>query len=218
MIELSHEHFLSLREGAQIIEADRFGEKVLRLADGTYLKLFRRKRLLSSAAWYPYAQRFADNAAALAARGIRCPVVIQVFRLPRISRDAVHYRPLAGRTLRQIVHGEPESCPEAALRVRLGEFIASLHDCGVYFRSLHLGNIVLTDEERFGLIDIADLTASTRPLRAYRRKRNFRHLLRYKSDQGWLLADGGDALIAGYLRRVPQRLSASQLRALLRTD
>lgn len=58
---VENDAYMKLRSGAEIIEADRFGEKVLTLADGSMLKLFRRKRLLSSAAWYPYAQRFADN-------------------------------------------------------------------------------------------------------------------------------------------------------------
>lgn len=34
--------FLALKAGAEVLEADPHGEKVLRLADGTILKLFRR--------------------------------------------------------------------------------------------------------------------------------------------------------------------------------
>ena len=63
---------------AQILEQDSYGEKVLRLADGTFLKLFRRKSWLSSTAFYPPARRFADNAAELKRLGIPCPVVIQL--------------------------------------------------------------------------------------------------------------------------------------------
>jgi phage gp46-like protein len=59
---LSHDAYLALRADATVLERDLHGDKVLQLADGSYLKLFRRKRLISSAAWYPYAQRFADNA------------------------------------------------------------------------------------------------------------------------------------------------------------
>lgn len=91
--------FETLKQGAELIEADGHGEKVLLLPDGHYLKLFRRKRLISSASWYPYAQRFADNARALQARGIPCPEVIEVFRVPEMERDVVHYRPLIGKAL-----------------------------------------------------------------------------------------------------------------------
>lgn len=184
---LEHDDYLALRAGARVLERDRYGEKVLALADGSYLKLFRRKRLISSAAWYPYAQRFADNAAALAARGIPCPTVGGVYRIPAIRRDAVRYRPLEGRTLRQLVS---EGAATAEVRKQLGAFVAALHAAGVYFRSLHLGNIVLTPDGAFGLIDIADLRAGGRPLSRRRRWRNFRHLMRNAQDRGWLEADG----------------------------
>lgn len=36
----------------------------------------------------------------------------------------------------------------------IGEFIAHLHDSGVYFRGLDMGNVVLTSSDDFGLIVI----------------------------------------------------------------
>ena len=61
MQSIDHSTYEALRKGAQVLEADGSGDKVLRLADGRMLKLFRRKRLLSSALFFPYAQRFANN-------------------------------------------------------------------------------------------------------------------------------------------------------------
>lgn len=183
---LEHDDYLALRAGARVLERDRHGEKVLALADGSYLKLFRRKRLISSAAWYPYAQRFADNALALAERRIPCPAVIGIYRIPGIRREAVRYRPLEGNTLRQQAAAGADA-PD--LRARLGAFVAGLHAAGIYFRSLHLGNIVLTPEGAFGLIDIADLRAGNRPLPAHRRRRNLQHMLRDVQDRAWLQAD-----------------------------
>ena len=180
---LDHDQYLALRAGATVLERDRHGDKVLQLNDGSYLKLFRRKRLISSAAWYPYAQRFADNAIALAQRDIACPRTIGVFRIPAIARDAIHYWPLAGQTLRQLIQSGAAS---DLLRQQLLNFVDHLHESGIYFRSLHLGNIVLTPEGRFGLIDIADLRAQVRPLPSYQRRRNRRHLYRYPVDQVWL--------------------------------
>ncbi|MBC3384500.1 toluene tolerance protein [Pseudomonas sp. SWRI179] len=177
--------YLDLREGADVLEADRQGDKVLRLVDGSILKLFRRKRLLTSALWSPYARRFADNCQALHERGIECPRVRQVFRIPSIERDAVHYDPLPGRTLRQLLDGDAP----ADLQARLGEFMAGLHQKGIYFRSAHLGNVVLTPEDTLGLIDVADLRAYGKPLRKGLRLRNFKHMLRYRQDREWLLRD-----------------------------
>jgi tRNA A-37 threonylcarbamoyl transferase component Bud32 len=184
MQKLEHIDYLNMREGAQVLEADGKGDKVLRLTDGTMLKLFRRKRVLTSALWAPYAQRFADNCHALKTRKIECPVIIQVYRIPEIERDAVHYIPLAGCTLREKIQENP-----AGLREKLGLFIAQLHENGVYFRSAHLGNIVLTPQNTLGLIDIADLRTYRKPLGRGLRLRNFKHMLRYRADREWLLQD-----------------------------
>ncbi|MCK2126809.1 toluene tolerance protein [Thauera aromatica] len=198
----SHEAFVVLTREATVIEQDRHGPKVMVLADGSYLKLFRRKRLLSSASWYPYAQRFVDNVHALRARGIPCPEVIDCFRVPAAGRDVVHYRPLPGTTLRQLITGNQA---DPGLRQTLGRFIATLHERGIYFRSIHLGNVVLTAERRLGLIDVADMKTGRRPLSSWRRRRNAKHLLRIKVDRAWILGgDGGAALSAGY-REVAQR-------------
>ncbi|HNK03260.1 MAG TPA: toluene tolerance protein [Accumulibacter sp.] len=178
--------YLALRAGATVIEADSFGEKVLLLVDGSMLKLFRRKRLLSSAAWYPYAERFADNASALRQRGIPVPEVIDVFRIPSIGRDAVHYHPLPGRTLRQLRREGLEPSREARLKDAFTHLLVELHEKGVYFRSLHLGNVVCTPDGRLGLIDIADVRMSRRPLRRHQRIRNLQRLLKTADESEWV--------------------------------
>ena len=53
MQQLAHTDYLALRENCKVIEQDGFGDKVMILQDGTFLKLFRRKRLISSAAIWP---------------------------------------------------------------------------------------------------------------------------------------------------------------------
>lgn len=184
---LPYDDFLRLRQGACVVEADRYGEKVLLLADGSYFKLFRRKRLLSSAAWYPYARRFADNTRALERVAIPCPEVIELYRLPQIERDAVHYRPLAGETIRRMIVAGMLEAQADLLRRQLRQFVDRLHEFGIYFRSCHLGNIVLTPEGQLGLIDVADLTVCRGALGALKRRRNFRHILRDARDRNWLL-------------------------------
>lgn len=197
MQSLDLPHYMSLREGAEVLEADRSGDKVLRLGDGTLLKLFRRKRLLTSAALYPYAVRFADNCALLAERAILCPKVLSVYRIKPLASHAAHYDPLPGITLREALR--TSSDPEA-LRTQLGHFLATLHDKGIYFRSAHLGNIILTPENQLGLIDCADLRAYKRPLRRNLRVRNFKHVLRLETDRELLLEDGGKGLLDAYLQ------------------
>ncbi len=195
---LDHDAYLELSADADVLEADRYGEKVLRLSDGTFLKLFRRKRLFTSAVLYPYAQRFADNSELLHRCRIPCPHVLGVYRVATLARDAVHYIPLPGETLRQI-YRVPDEGNHEELKAHLGTFVAKLHDQGIFFRSLHLGNIVLTPEGALGLIDIADLKRQRLPLSPHKRLRNFRHMLRYAVDRNWLLGDSAQVFLAAYL-------------------
>ncbi|MGC5699897.1 protein kinase family protein [Pseudomonas sp. NFXW11] len=217
MQEIDHRTYETLRAGAQVLEADGSGDKVLRLSDGRMLKLFRRKRLLSSALFYPYARRFADNTKALAQRSIACPRIVAVYRIPSIQRDGVYYEPLQGKTLRQLLDERDNA---DALRAQLGRFIADLHEKGVYFRSLHLGNVVLTPDNQLGLIDIADLRCQNSPLSERKRLRNFVHVLRYQEDRQWLLGqDAGSTFVEGYRQGVQasprQAPFIEQLRQLL---
>lgn len=178
MIEKSAEEYKALREDATVVSKDEHGDKVLLLADGTYLKLFRIKRLLTSARINPYWRRFVDNAGRLQQLGIPTVNVIDVFKIPAISRTGVHYRPLPGASLREI------DALDESLVESLGRFIGELHDKGVYLRSMHLGNVVKTPEGDLGLIDIADMKTRRGPLSLGMRLRNFRHLARYSQDRG----------------------------------
>lgn len=212
MQDLALSAYEALRAGAQVLEADKHGDKVLRLADGNFLKLFRRKRLISSAALYPYAQRFADNTATLQRLAVPCPLIIEVYRIAEIARDAVHYQPLPGDTLRQVIAaGEADQ----QLAAQLGTLIADLHDQGVYFRSLHLGNVVKTPEGTLGLIDLADMKKQRRALSRQQRKRNFAHMLRYTGDRQWLLAGNLDSLSQAYLARSQVRWPLPELKQFL---
>ncbi|WP_397450223.1 toluene tolerance protein [Pseudomonas sp. NA-150] len=197
MRALAYDDYLALREGAQVLEADVFGDKVLRLVDGNFMKLFRRKRLISSAALFPYAKRFADNALALKKRGVRCPNTLEIYRIAHIARDVVHYEPLPGETLRQLIT-DPTRDNDQELLKRYGHFVAELHNQGIYFRSLHLGNVVLTPDNELGLIDIADLRMMRAPLRKSMCLRNFQHMRRYKVDHAWLLQEQGSLFFNSY--------------------
>ena len=183
---VAHEDFLALRKGAEVIEADGHGEKVLRLTDGTLLKLFRRKRILSSAAWYPYAQRFASNALALRERGIPVPTVIATVRIPSIKRDAVRYHPLPGESLRALARRGLEPAAERELKRKFTDFVIHLHALGIYFRSLHLGNVILTPSGELGLIDFSDLRVYARPLPVFMRRRNIQRMLGMEGEREWI--------------------------------
>ena len=164
-------------DGARILEADSYGPKVYLLQDGNILKLFRRKRFFSSALWRPYSKRFIDNAVGLQKLGVPTLQVLQLYKLQAPGMTAVLYQPLPGETLRQIASKEGFSWQQAL--PDLAGLIRNLHESGIYFRSLHLGNIVVTPDNCMGLIDVADLRFLRAPLPRYLVKRNLQHFARY---------------------------------------
>ncbi|RYJ64078.1 toluene tolerance protein [Pseudomonas songnenensis] len=181
-IKLNNEMLATLTADAQVLEEDSLGPKVYRLADGNFLKLFRRKRLISSALFVPYSDRFWFNAMRLKELGIPTLTPLELYRLEDTSLSAVLYRPLLGRTLKDIYLDEPEAFGKH-LPVLI-DFIRTLHRRGIYFRSLHLGNIVLTPEGSLGLIDIADLSFQRPPLSKAKAKRNLAHFARLLENLG----------------------------------
>ncbi|MCD6527976.1 MAG: hypothetical protein J7K75_13400 [Desulfuromonas sp.] len=179
MEDVSAEAYAELIRSCRVLEKDGHGEKVLLNDDGQIIKIFRRKRLLSSALFYPYARRFAANAKRLLQRDIPTVIVTKLGRCRQPKRDLVWYQLLAGETLREYCQ---QHDPEAMIS-SLGVFVATLHQRGVLFRSLHWGNVIVQPDLSLGLIDIADLRFYRRPLSVEQRARNFRHMLRYRADR-----------------------------------
>ncbi|WP_028694982.1 hypothetical protein [Pseudomonas cremoricolorata] len=174
---LAQVDFDALTQGARILEADSYGAKVYLLEGGNILKVFRRKRLISSALLRPYSQRFVDNAGRLAQMGIPTLEVISHHKLEAPGKTAVLYRPLPGDTLLDL--SRESSFDWADYLPRLVELINRLHHAGIYFRSLHLGNVVETPEGQLGLIDVADMRFLRAPLPSRMVRRNLQHMERY---------------------------------------
>jgi hypothetical protein len=186
-----------LTRDGRILEQDHRGPKVFQLHDGKILKLFLVKRLLSSATLQPYSLRFMRNAVGLQRLDIPTLKVQAAYRLPEWRRTAVLYEPLPGATLRQMMEKGALSTVHAA---QLGVFVANLHSRGIYFRSLHFGNIVQTSSGDFGLIDIADLKLRRGPLSSRHRLRNLRHLCRLPQDRQWFKTIGWRHFCDAYLQ------------------
>ncbi len=189
--------FKTLEAHAQVIEEDGLGPKVLRLENGNFLKLFRARRCYTSGSFNPYSERFAVNSERLQAIGIPAPKILDLYLLTDGS-SAVLYQPLPGQTLRQVMQSMGSASVRQALVERFGKFLAQLHDKGVYFRSLHLGNVLLMDDGEFALIDIADMRIYPSPLRNALRQRNLRHMQRYPEDRRWLFEEQLPELLQGY--------------------
>lgn len=162
----------------EVLEQDVRGPKVLRLDDGQILKLFRPRRRLWLARLLPAAPRFARHAVQLQRRGVAVPQVGECFWLDRAQAvSGCLYAPLPGRSLEQI--WKESRAAFDALLPAFAAFIRSLHQRGIYFRSLHLGNVLLLPDGGFGLIDFLDLRLYRSALPARLVRRNLAHLQGY---------------------------------------
>lgn len=200
MRTLTQSEFKRLSSNASVIELDGLGPKVLKLTDGSFLKLFRKRSLFSRETLKPYAKRFAENSARLKQLGFSSPKIIGVYWLvDPINKTAVHYWPLPGETLRQTL-GNSDTKRRQQLIELFGELLANLHTNGVYFRSVHLGNVLLKPDGQLGLIDLADMRIGRFALSSSKRQRNLKHMQRYSEDQQWLFKEHFAALQEGYRR------------------
>jgi hypothetical protein len=180
---LSLSDYQALIEGSEALTSERVdgreSPKVLRLKDQSILKLFRLKRLITSARLVPHTTRFQNHADKLRALGIPTVDIKAIYNIAAIKRTAVQYHPLEGLTLREHCQRNPL---KAGLAKQLGLFFQFLHAHGIYFRSIHFGNMVRTPQGHIGLIDIVDMRFRKSPLNLSLRIRNLRHLLRYDTD------------------------------------
>lgn len=213
MRTLSSSELKQLLHGAHTIEADGHGVKVARLCDGDFLKLYRRKRLLSSALWAPPAKLFARNARRLVELGIQAPRIEELLTIPQGDLNAVRYQPLPGETLRQRWRTMTAEARADDVQ-RFGAFLGELHEKGIYFRSLHLGNVLALPDDSFGLIDLSDMQIGRAALSRWKRQRNLQHMLRYAEDRDWLLNQHREQLLIGYGLRCGEASAHTLARAL----
>ena len=182
-----------LVESAELIVADLNGPKVMRLANGNMIKLFRRKRLVSSAAFAPYAIRFVNNAFRLRELDIPTIKPLAILYCAQSNIHVVEYEPLEGYLLRGLLKQQEHE----DLFAQTARFIAKLHRKGIYFRSLHFENII-SHHGKLGLIDVADMKIYPGHLRVSLGRRNFQHFLRYPMDAELIHKFGHDRFLRIY--------------------
>ncbi|MFI4861257.1 MAG: toluene tolerance protein [Phycisphaerales bacterium JB063] len=202
MKALTLPEYEALTAGAETYSEDRYGPKVYALADGTVLKLFRHKRLLSSSRVWPYAKRFAYAARVLAKRKIPCVHVTRVARAPHLKRDLVVYTYLEGETLRDklvAAMAQDDTAARDALLEHHARFLAELHQKRIYFRAVHFNNVIVCPDGQLGLIDISEVWPFPFPLNPIQRARNLRPMLKYDEDRAALAAHGLDRFVQNYL-------------------
>ncbi len=193
---LTDDRLQALCQQGEVIERDERGIKVMRLDNGDFLKIFRARRWLSGARLYSHARRFCRNARRLQALNIPTVTIKSLHHLSVSGHTAVIYQPLAGQTLRQLMQAELPRL--TALAEDLGKFLAELHDKGIHFHSLHSGNVLLTPDNKFGLIDISDMTIYPWPLMCNTRLRSFQRLGKYREEMKVVDTTFWQTMMQGY--------------------
>ena len=180
-----------LQTSGKTLEQDERGIKVSLLPDGRILKVFWLRGFFTSSRLYSNARSFCRNAQRLQQLDIATVTNCQLFNFVKSTDSAVIYQRLAGDTVRDMLMTGKFN---AIMAEELGQFISNLHQKGIYFRSLHCGNIVKT-ASGFGLIDIADLKVYPWSLWSSTSKRNFNRLMRYQEDVDNLGKHGWHSII-----------------------
>ena len=207
---LTETMYVAMHTGARILEQDERGPKVWLLTDQTILKVFRPRSRWSRDTLYSNARSFCRNAERLAQLGIPTVKILKLYHLENSTTTAVHYQPLEGVTLRDLLEQNavtPEIC------AKLGAFVAGLHKKGIYFRSLHFGNILFTEQKEFGLIDIADMNIYWWSLQVTTRIRNFKRIQKYHEDMLKLGQENRAVIMDAYINH--SGLTAVQANKLL---
>ena len=151
--------------------------------------------------------RFRDAAKQLESRHVPTVEVIKLFDIPHLKRHVIRYRALNGESLRDRIEDESQ---RDAMIGRLAAFCAELHAKGVYFRGLHLDNIIVGEDDTFGLIDLSGAQFSRRSLGPLRRARNFRPMVRETPERDVIEQYDPARFINNYLEAA--NLSATQQR------
>jgi hypothetical protein len=169
--------------------------------DGTISKLWaRKKKLISSATLRPYSNRFIKNAKELSRRGVITPEIISHTVVQKSHIRIVRYQTLLGQSIRELLEKDPQ---EVDIK-NLCQYIYQLHQKGILFKGMHLGNIIQQPNQKgFGLIDFTDVKFYSKPIPMLRRAANLATPLRYKEDIDHLAMAGLPDLLKSYLKLLP---------------
>jgi tRNA A-37 threonylcarbamoyl transferase component Bud32 len=186
--------FDKLISQGKVLEKDCWGIKVVETEDQNIIKIFRLKRVYSSALFFPYACRFRKNAKQLKNKGIKTVDVEKIIYCLAQQRHLLIYKKIPGQSVKALIN----KSDDAELINQLIKFVVCLHAKGIYFRSLHFGNVIVNNEGDMVLIDIADLKIYPWSLMVNQRIRNWKHLLKYSFEKKIISKYGNERFFDTY--------------------
>lgn len=198
---LSSSEFTQLCDAGKIISNHGvYGPKVILMPDGDYIKVFNPKSGFTKRHFFPKYKAFIHNAMTLKTLSVPCITIKQVYFLSSNHSYAVRYAPLPGTDLRTLAQKDLDSTLEHFI-----PFLSDLHHKGIYFRGIHLANVLQLEPQKYGLIDMADMSFKRGPLDIFMRARNIVHLLFNKDDALFYKAYGVDRFLNLYCKHAKIR-------------
>lgn len=153
--------------------------KVFEKNGDTIIKLFypKQSRLSSDRIW-PRAMRFYQNVKTLKHHGYIAPIVNKIQFCPEQKIYLMYYAKIQGSDMRNLAKKG-----ECHLIHHVAHFIADLHIHGVFFRSIHLENLLYQPNGKLALLDVTDVRFKKKALTFYSRYRNLKHLFQEPLDK-----------------------------------
>ena len=160
-----------------IEKADDLGHRKTFHKKNAIIKIFNVRGLISSGFFNTYASRIIKNSLKLKKYDIPSIEITNelVFQYNR-RLSGVSYKYIPGTTYRDLSHKITMD-----MITDLANYISNIHKKGIYFRAMHLGNILLHNKKLF-LIDIAKIHFYPWPLFVFTRARAFRRMIKYQDD------------------------------------
>ena len=193
---ITAQDFDALIKSTKILSYGRPNQaKVFEKNENTIIKLFYWKnKLITSDKLRPRVMRFCNNLESLRRLGYAVPTIDKLQKCPELRFSLVQYEKVVGEDIRTLA-----KAGDVEVIAKVADFLANLHKNGVFFRSIHLENLLLQpDYKTFGVIDVTDIQFSALPLSIYKRYRNLRHLLKEKNDRQLWQAFGVERFLTLY--------------------
>ncbi len=163
-------------KNAMVLSTSPQGPKVLQKQNRDIVKLFYRTKWLSSDTWFPKALRFNYNSQRLRTAGFLAPEIKKIFYYPGSKAHILIYNCIPGKDFRELTQHSVQYLE------KLPPFLALLHEKGIFYRGIHLGNLILSLYQTIALIDITDVKSQDTPLTLQQRAKNLAHLMHYRLD------------------------------------
>jgi hypothetical protein len=160
-----------------IEKADDLGHRKTFHKKNEIIKIFNVRGIISSGFFNTYASRIIKNSLKLKIYDIPSIEITNELIFQYNKRlSGVSYKYIPGTTYRDLNHKITMD-----MITNLANYISNIHKKGIYFRAMHLGNILLHNKKLI-LIDIANIHFYPWPLFVFTRARAFRRMIKYQDD------------------------------------